>query len=77
MEPDVRIFLVTIVQTISMAMLWMLVNMTAGIYYGLGFFEKSPWWGNYVFYCWLLLSFVWLIKYFKKKWKGWKEPGEA
>jgi len=76
MEPDVRAFLITIMQTISMALLWMLVNMSIGIYYGFGFFEGHPNWKNYIFYVWFLASFAWLINYFRKKWRGWKEIGE-
>jgi hypothetical protein len=76
MEPDVRIFLITIVQTLSMTMLWLLVNMTAGIYFNLGFFEGTPHWYNIVFYIAFLSSFALLIRYFKRKWKGWGEIGE-
>jgi hypothetical protein len=75
-EPDVKLFLIRIVQTISMAIVWMLVNMCAGIYFGYAFFEGTPSLGNYIFYVWFLLSFVWLINYLRKRWKGWKEIGE-
>ena len=37
MEPDVREFLVRIMQTISMSIVWLLVNMTLGIYFDLPF----------------------------------------
>lgn len=77
MEPDVKVFLLTIVQTISMALLWLLINMSIGIYYGLAFYEQhlSIW--NCVFYIFSLTSFGFLIFYFKKKWKGFKEIGES
>ena len=70
MEPDVREFLVRIVQSLSMAMVWLLVNMTLGIYFELGFFENTPTLWNYIFYVWFLASLVLLILYFRKKWKG-------
>jgi hypothetical protein len=76
MDPDVRFFLMTIVQSISMVMLWMLINMTIGIYYDFAFFDDKPTLGNYIYYPLLIISFVFLIRYLKKKWKGWKEPGE-
>jgi hypothetical protein len=69
MEPDVQEFLIRIMQTISMGVVWLLINMSVGIYFG-----PSP--GNYIFYVWFLLSFTGLIFYFRKKWKGWKEIGE-
>jgi len=76
MDPDVRFFLLTIVQSISMVLLWMLLNMTIGIYYGFGFFDESPTLGNYIYGAAFLISFVFLIRYLKNKWRGWKEPGE-
>ena len=76
MEPEVKAFLLMIVQTLSMSMLWLLVNMTAGIYFNLGFFEGSPSIWNILYYVFFLASFVLLIMYFRKKWKGWKEVGE-
>lgn len=76
MEPDVKAFLLLIVQTISMGMLWMLINMTAGIYFNLGFFEGSPSLWNILYYIFFLVSLALLILYLRKKWKGWKEIGE-
>ena len=76
MEPDVKEFLIRIMQTISMALVWLLINMSVGIYYGFAFFEQRPSLGNYIYYVCFLLSFAWLIHYFKKKWRGWKEIGE-
>jgi hypothetical protein len=76
MDPDVRFFLLTIVQSISMVMVWMLVNMTIGIYFGFAFFEAKPTISNFIYYPLLVISFVFLIRYLKNKWKGWKEPGE-
>lgn len=76
MEPDVRAFLVLVMQSVSMVLLWMLVHMTIGIYYDLAFFEGriSTW--NVLYYLFLLGTFFWLITYLKKKWKGFKEIGE-
>ena len=76
MEPDVRLFLLTILNTISMGMVWLLVNMTIGIYYGFAFFDDKPTLGNYLYGAFFLASLVLLIRYLKKKWRGWKEIGE-
>jgi hypothetical protein len=73
MEPEVREFLVRIMQSISMGLVWLLVNMSVGIYYGFAFFEDGPTLGNYLYYIGFLLSLAWLIFYLKKKWKGWEE----
>lgn len=73
MEPEVREFLVKIMQSISMGLVWLLINMSIGIYYGYGFFEESPTMGNYIYWTAFLASLVALILYLKKKWKGWGE----
>jgi hypothetical protein len=70
MEPDVREFLVRIMQTISMSIVWLVVNMTLGIYFDLAFFVGHPSIWNYLFYLWFLISFGLLLHYFHKKWKG-------
>jgi len=70
MEPDVKAFLLLIVQTISMGMLWLLINMTVGIYFNFAFFEGTPSLGNILYYIFFLISLFLLILYFRKNWKG-------
>jgi uncharacterized membrane protein YcaP (DUF421 family) len=76
MEPEVKAFLLLIVQSLSMAMLWLLVNMTVGIYFNLAFFDDrlSIW--NILYYIFFITTLVLLIIYFRRKWKGFKEIGE-
>jgi len=76
MEPDIREFLVKIMQSVSMCIVWFLINISFGIYYGYAFFEKSPSLGNILYYIGFLISLTMLILYFRKKWKGWKEINE-
>ena len=73
MEDDVREFLVKIMQSISMGLVWLLANMSIGIYFGFAFFEGIPTIGNYVYYIAFLASLIALIIYLRKKWKGWEE----
>ena len=73
MEDDVKEFLVKIMQSISMGLVWLLVNMSIGIYYGFAFFEGRPTIGNYIYYTAFTISLIALVIYFRKKWKGWKE----
>jgi hypothetical protein len=76
MEPDVKAFLLRIINTLSMGMVWLLLNMTFGIYFNFAFFEAAPSLANILYYIFFSGSLVLLIIYFRKKWKGWKEPGE-
>jgi hypothetical protein len=70
MEPEIRAFLVRIANSIAMVLLWMLVNMVAGIKYNLAFFEHAPKWYNYLYYAWLVGSLALLLRYLKNKWKN-------
>lgn len=69
MEPEIRAFLVRIANSIAMTLLWMLVNMVAGIRYNLAFFEGMPKWYNYIYYLWLVGSLALLLLYLKRKWR--------
>lgn len=69
MEDETREFLVRIMQTVSIVLLWMMVQVFAGIYKGYAFFETRPNWTNYVYYIFLVVSFVLLLIHLKRKWK--------
>ncbi len=62
-------FLIQIVQTISIILIWMIANVFVGIYFGLAFFEDTPSWQNYLYYAGLLVTLVFLIRYLIKKWQ--------
>lgn len=69
MEDDTRKFLVLIINTISLVFIWMAINVLAGIYFELGFFDDRPGWKNYVYYACFLVSLFLLIRYLMRKWK--------
>ncbi|MBA2248833.1 MAG: hypothetical protein H0W12_01420 [Chitinophagaceae bacterium] len=69
MEPEVRNFLAKITISLSVSVLWMLINSTFGIFFKYAFFEDKPTIGNYIFYIWFVISLGWLIYYLYKKWK--------
>lgn len=73
MEPEVKAFLLRIINSLSMVLLWMMVNMTAGIFYNLAFFENTPTMANILYWCFCLFSFAALVVYLRKKWKGFRE----
>jgi len=47
----------------------MMANVFIGIYKGFAFFEDQPDWKNYIYYIFLLASFIFLIIHLKRKWK--------
>jgi len=68
-EDDPRAFLVLIVQTLSVLIIWMMIHVLVGIYFGFGFFADMPGWENYLYYIFLLISLYFLIKYILNRWK--------
>jgi hypothetical protein len=69
MESETRDFLVKIATSLSVGLLWLLINTTIGIAFNLAFFEKKPGIGNYIFYAWFISSLIALVIYYRKKWK--------
>ncbi len=68
MEPDIKSYLSKIISSISMTLLWLLINSTIGIGFNYAFFETTPSTGNFIFYIWFLLTLLLLLWYLKKKW---------
>jgi len=68
-ENDARDFLIAIMQTASLLLLWMMLNVVLGIYLKLGLFDQSPTLKNYIYYALFLVSLFFLIRHFIKKWK--------
>lgn len=69
MEEETRLFLIKIIQTVSIVLLWMMVNVFVGIYKGYAFFAETPDWTNYLYYISLLLTLIALLIHLKRKWK--------
>ena len=69
MEPEVRDFLVKVAKSLSIAVLWMLVNMTLGIFFDLGFIHTTISFANILFYVFFLSSLTALVWYLLKLWK--------
>ena len=67
-EPDVSGFLKKILSSISVTLLWLLVNSTVGIGFNYAFFEGTPTIGNYIFYTWFIISFILLLYWLLRKW---------
>ena len=69
MEDETRGFLILVLNSIALVILWMMANMLVGIYIGLAFYEDTPGWKNIVYYILALASFILLIKRLRSKWK--------
>jgi len=68
MEDEARAFLLKVVRSLSMALTWLFINMTLGIYNELMVFDDRPSVGNIIFYIWLVLSLAFLIRFLARTW---------
>lgn len=68
MEDDTRLFLVTIMQTVSLLILWLLINIFIGLYLKYGLFEETPTLKNFIYYIVFSIGCFFLYKHIKKKW---------
>lgn len=55
--------------SMSVGLLWLIINMTLGIYFEWLFFYEKPTLGNYIFYFFMIASLIWMIRYNYKLWK--------
>jgi hypothetical protein len=69
MEEDAREFLWRIVKSLTAGLLWLMINMTLGIYAGLLIFKGAPTTGNIIFYVWFVGSLGLLLFYLYRVWK--------
>ena len=69
MEDETREFLIRILNTVAIVLFWMMTNVFIGIYKGFAFFENQADWKNYIYYLFLLASFILLVIHLKRKWK--------
>lgn len=73
MDPEVKKYFRKIVYSLSVGLLWLMINVTAGIYFGLGFVEGKLTAGNILFYIFFPASLLLMLLYFYKIWKKEKE----
>ncbi len=70
MEPGVRKYLIRILNTLSVGLLWMILNSTLGIMYDFAFVHDKISTANILFYIWFIVSLVaflwWVIRLWRK-----------
>ena len=69
MEDETRLFLIKILQTISIILLWMMVNVFFGLYKQFAYFDNAPTLKNYIFYTLSLSTLIGVIIHLKHKWQ--------
>jgi hypothetical protein len=69
-DPDVKKFLLKVLNLISLVLFWMMACVTAGIYFELGYTNGKPLIYTILFYAGMLITLVLLIRYLYNKWKN-------
>ena len=67
-DPDVKKFLIKILNSISLVLLWMIACATAGIYYQLGYINGKPLIYTLLFYLGMALTLIFLLRHLYKIW---------
>ena len=68
-DPDVKKFLLKVLNSIALGLLWMIASATAGIYYELGYRGHHPFIYTVLFYVFMLITLVLLLRYLYNTWK--------
>jgi len=70
MDPEVKKYFIKILYSLSFGLLWMALNVTAGIYWGMAIISNGLSILNVLFFVWLLLSLVLLLYYYYRTWRS-------
>jgi hypothetical protein len=68
-DPDVKKFLLRVLNSVSLVLLWMMSCATAGIYYKLGYTNGRPLIYTILFYAGMVVSLLFLLRYLNNTWK--------
>ncbi len=68
-DPDVKKFLLKVLNSFSLVLLWMMACITAGIYFKLGYTNGKPVIYTILFYAGMVISLLFLVRYLYKTWK--------
>ncbi|MGH2552165.1 MAG: hypothetical protein ACRDEB_00520 [Chitinophagaceae bacterium] len=69
-DPDVKKFLLKVLNSVSLVLLWMMACATAGIYFKLGYSGYKPIFYTILFYAGMSITLFFLIRYLYNRWKN-------
>jgi sterol desaturase/sphingolipid hydroxylase (fatty acid hydroxylase superfamily) len=69
MEPETKLYLKKIMRTIFIGIFWMFFHIIVGIFLEYSFINGKPTTANIIYYCILIISLFFLIRYFWQQWK--------
>jgi hypothetical protein len=69
MEPDARKYLFKVLNSLCYGLLWLILNVLSGLYWGYGIIEKRLSVSNILFFTWFVLSLAALLYYYYRLWR--------
>jgi len=69
MDPEVTRYFKKILNSLFAGLMWMFINITAGIYFELAHSSVYPGYVHVLFYVWLVMSLGLLLWYLYRVWK--------
>jgi ABC-type glycerol-3-phosphate transport system permease component len=70
MEPDTKKYLLKVLNSLFVGLLWLSLNVLGGLYLGYGIIDKKLSLYNIFFFVWFLLSLLALLYYYYRTWKN-------
>ena len=67
-DPEVKRYFRKIINSFSMGLLWLAGIATSGIYFQLGMVGNGIRWYHIAFYCFSLVTFLLLLRYYYRIW---------
>lgn len=68
-DPDVKKFLLKVLNSISLVLLWMMTFATLGIYFKLGFINERPILQPFIFYSVMASTLFFVVRHLIRLWK--------
>lgn len=69
MDREVKIYFSKIMKSFTVGLLWLLVMVTAGLFFRLGYLNKGWHWYNGLFYGIMGISLLLLLRYYTRLWQ--------
>ena len=70
MDPEVKKYFIKILYSLSLGLFWMALNVTTGIYWGMGIISNGISLINVLFFLLLLSSLGLLLYYYYRTWRS-------
>jgi ABC-type glycerol-3-phosphate transport system permease component len=70
MEPEAKKYLLKVLNSLSLGLLWLALNVLGGLYWGYAIIEQKLSLSNVLFFAWFVLSLIALLYCYYRIWKN-------